>query len=626
MRIAETAIATTTAMLCTVLLATPCPDFGFPAMVRERPDTEVECPDGGPLIVRCTGGGYGYPGVEIRPDACGGAWDWSRHGELVVTVSNRSDRAERVFVGVGGEGERILLYQSDGIPAHSIREVKVPLNDSPWATDEAVLPADSMKSMLPSARNSAFSRVTILTVYSEQPGTQHPLEFTILGIRFPRPAPEQRIIPAAGFFPFVDRYGQFRHGEWPGKIHSDEELAAAHRAEAEWLAAHPSSPTPDIDEYGGWAAGPQLEATGFFRLEKVDGKWWFVDPAGRLFFSLGVDSIIYPNHGTPLAGREKWFEAVPADADGNPPERIGHAGDNIARRFGTPWPRWHAPFAALVHARCKAWGLNTLGCWCQPYVTSLRRTPYTAVLDTAKTGGGRSIPDVFSDAFADDLAAKAEKLAKSVGDDPWCIGVFVDNELDWRNFRGDVAATAEKYYSTVRDVLKKSLPRHLYLGSRIDNAPREVWIASARHCDVVSCNLYMREPVDELERHAPDKPFLVGEFHFGAKDRGMFGGGLVEVRDQKERADCLRHYIEACLENPRYVGCHWYQLHDQALTGRPGDGENWNIGLVSVCDVPYPEMVEALRDVASRLYATRAARSVGFTSDLEQTPMQRTVP
>ena len=39
--------------------------------------------------------------------------------------------------------------------------------------------------------------------------------------------------------------------------------------------------------------------------------------------------------------------------------------------------------------------------------------------------------------------------------------------------------------------------------------------------------------------------------------------------------------------------------------GRGGDGENYNDGFVSMCDVPYPEMVEASREVAAELYTRR---------------------
>lgn len=31
------------------------------------------------------------------------------------------------------------------------------------------------------------------------------------------------------FFPFIDKYGQFKHKEWPGKTHNDEDLRQARK-------------------------------------------------------------------------------------------------------------------------------------------------------------------------------------------------------------------------------------------------------------------------------------------------------------------------------------------------------------------------------------------------------------
>ena len=85
------------------------------------------------------------------------------------------------------------------------------------------------------------------------------------------------------FLPCFDKYGQFKYREWPGKTHSDAELAAAAAEEERDLAAHPGP--KGRDAFGGWAEGPKLKATGRFRTEKVDGKWWLVDPLGNLFWS-----------------------------------------------------------------------------------------------------------------------------------------------------------------------------------------------------------------------------------------------------------------------------------------------------------------------------------------------------
>ena len=117
-------------------------------------------------------------------------------------------------------------------------------------------------------------------------------------------------------------------------------------------------------------------------------------------------------------------------------------------------------------------------------------------------------------------------------------------------------------------------------------------------------NIYNRKPAKDLPSGAEDKPMINGEFHFGALDRGMFHTGLVATQDQNARAQCYRNFVNACLDHPRFVGTHWFQWQDQALTGRP-DGENYQIGFLNVADMPYPELVEASREVAAKMYRRR---------------------
>jgi len=42
--------------------------------------------------------------------------------------------------------------------------------------------------------------------------------------------------------------------------------------------------------YGGWLAR-QEKGTGFFHTQKIDGRWWFIDPDGHLFLGIGLNSI-----------------------------------------------------------------------------------------------------------------------------------------------------------------------------------------------------------------------------------------------------------------------------------------------------------------------------------------------
>ena len=48
------------------------------------------------------------------------------------------------------------------------------------------------------------------------------------------------------------------------------------------------SPDPALDEYGGWLGTHVGNPDGFFRVRKINGRWWMVDPAGNLFLAKAV--------------------------------------------------------------------------------------------------------------------------------------------------------------------------------------------------------------------------------------------------------------------------------------------------------------------------------------------------
>lgn len=98
---------------------------------------------------------------------------------------------------------------------------------------------------------------------------------------------------------------------------------------------------------------------------------------------------------------------------------------------------------------------------------------------------------------------------------------------------------------------------------------------------------------------------LIGEFHFGAMDRGMFLPGLVDAGSQKARAESFAAYVRSAVDCPAVVGCHWCQYADEPITGRYYHGENYNIGFVDVTDTPYPELVAAARKVGADIYTRR---------------------
>ena len=166
-----------------------------------------------------------------------------------------------------------------------------------------------------------------------------------------------------------------------------------------------------------------------------------------------------------------------------------------------------------------------------------------------------------------------------------------------------LTALAERYFSVVSAAMKKHAPKQLYLGCRFAIRPTEVVAVAAKYCDVVSFNIYNRHVVPERWKSLNElgKPVVIGEFHFGATDRGMFHPGLGPTANQAARAAAYSDYVRDAAAMPAIVGCHWFQYADEALTGR-FDGENYNIGLVSVTDTPYPELRDAARAVNSQVY------------------------
>lgn len=604
----------------------PAPSDAPAVEAKARDGCEVRTLPDGAIVVE-TDGSRDWQGVNL--EFADGPRDFSGAGLLSVVVSNACDTPFRLHatLATGAWQGRRPSYFATLLPG-AVRTIPLRLWFAPWVLS-APLDLPGVRHAPQAAADATFdlSGCTALEVnLGRAPGS--PLAFAVLSASLGRAPVEPTVLDAATFLPFVDRYGQFRHAEWPLKIHSDAELADAATREETWLAAHSESPIPGADRFGGWADGPQLTATGHFRTEKLDGKWWFVDPDGHLFFSLGMDCV-YASAPSPVAGRERFFEWLPAPdesprcgwfAKDGSMTHVDFFQMNQVRKWGKDWkPR----FADLAARRLRAWGINTMANWSTDYAREPRLIPYTMQFNTRDFPHKLPLPDgkvceSFPDASHPDFPAflreKTASVAAWVAGDPMCLGVFVDNELRWDLAQSapDFPGIAERYFVEVERALRETMPGTLYLGCRFafESKDREEWRAASRHCDVVSFNRYERSPARDMPEGAEDKPLLVGEFHFGAFDSGMFAPGLAPALDQKERGECYRAYVRDCLDHPRFVGAHWFQYHDQALTGRP-DGENYECGFVTVCDVPYPEMVRASRDIAGEMYPRRLSRTTG---------------
>src|SRR5438445_6047624 len=174
---------------------------------------------------------------------------------------------------------------------------------------------------------------------------------------------------------------------------------------------------------------------------------------------------------------------------------------------------------------------------------------------------------------------------------------------------------AERYYSLVREIIRKYDRRALILGDRYQSFYYpEVAHACAPYVDAVSCNLnaswndgrFARFYLETLHQ-LTGKPVLIGEFYMSARENrsgNQNNRGVYPVAaTQKERAAGFRNTLQGLLKSPYIIGADWFQYYDEPTHGR-FDGENFNFGLVEIHDRPYP----ALMTIASSLAVTGLKR------------------
>ncbi|WP_394244324.1 agarase [Vibrio astriarenae] len=186
---------------------------------------------------------------------------------------------------------------------------------------------------------------------------------------------------------------------------------------------------------------------------------------------------------------------------------------------------------------------------------------------------------------------------------------LANNEAQLEDYGILLEAYASQYFKIVREALKAELPNHLYLGCRFADwgMTPDVVRAAAKYCDVISYNYYKEglhpQPWSFLSE--VDMPSIIGEFHIGSKDTGLYHPGLVTAGNQQERGEMYEAYMHSVIDNPYFVGAHWFQYIDSPITGRSYDGENYNVGFVSIADTPYEPMVEAAKRLHSSMYKRR---------------------
>jgi|SRR3990170_9104669 len=386
-----------------------------------------------------------------------------------------------------------------------------------------------------------------------------------------------------------------------------------------------------FDKYGGWKE-IKSKGTGFFRVEQIEGKWWFITPEGHGFISKGVNSFGYPK--------------------GEVRKGLGMLED---------------------------FGLNTVGAWAKipGQQDELRQAgiPYVILLDLLRSyaiSEGYDIkdglPDIYSEEFVratqnrlDEMQEKFKgKKGLSFADDPYLIGWWPDNELRWASERnhildnymrlrpsdsgrkaaesflrekfgspvlprsgrqleqardGFLEIAVRHYASMTTKAIRSYDKNHLILGSRLYFTPlawkntmpermggfEAVARGAKGYWDVISINCYFDEtPLERVRKlHASfDGPILISEFNIGMTDKSQGKRGEEEWEARTRiSAGGYQKQIPLLLAEPYVIGYHFFPF----MNHREPQEHSMRPGLVNFKYQPREMLLKTFRRVNEKL-------------------------
>lgn len=400
-----------------------------------------------------------------------------------------------------------------------------------------------------------------------------------------------------------------------------------------------------LDEFGGYAA-VTLPATGFFRTECIDGRWWLVDPAGHPYICKGIAVFS-------MGGSDRQKAA-------------------LREKFGTP-----EAWAADQQDMLRSYGFNSLGAWGAVDVVknSSKPMPYTVIVSPMgrykaqhlRRFGGKyhqagwqnyrfDLAMVFDPQF-DEFVKKEISRIEKYKDDPYLVGYFTDNEIPWKNDALDrhltllakdepaylavskwfnerkghkagvdeitqedrdafLAFYVDTYLGKVYAALRQIDSNHLYLGCRFNQHKEElvnkaIFETAGKYMDVVSINHYQKWQPDAAQManwaEWSGKPFIITEFYTKGEDSGLpnnTGAGW-NVRTQQDRGWFYQNFTMELLKSRACVGWHWFTYMDNDPENTKTDYSNRdsNKGVVKWNFEPYTPLLDEMKQLNDNVWS-----------------------
>ncbi len=372
-----------------------------------------------------------------------------------------------------------------------------------------------------------------------------------------------------------------------------------------------------MDAYGGVLALPG-EKTGWFHLQEIGGRWYFVTPEGHAFFSLGATHAV---------------ECIRLDE---------------LNMFETKYGKSEERLSEFFLRQFKEWGYNSSGYG--PLPTMEKRLPYVA---TVWTEGPRSFSagaksknsDIFDPAVQERLRGKVRDAIAGHVENPYCLGyVFIDLPV-WSAADGRGGASyvdfiralepeapgrkayaaflaegeggqsaiddeafmnriADVYYSCVVDEIRKHDPYHLILGDRFmalpDRTPDSILVTASKHVDAISfqpmgTRTMLRQYIDRVFE-ITGKPVLLADVNT-MTERPARDQGDTTAYETAAGEHTLAYYLDAA-SSLYCLGIHRCTVRDY----QPWNPQYHRRGLLKADDTPYPILVDYTQRTNREVY------------------------
>lgn len=364
-------------------------------------------------------------------------------------------------------------------------------------------------------------------------------------------------------------------------------------------------------KYGGWKARRHDQGTGFFRAEKINGRWWCIDPEGYLYIHLALNSVS--------------LEHQTADE---------------------------------IYTMMREYGFNGFGNWTQDDplpgrsvvrestvkgITPMAYTPRVLFIATYRNSRlPAGTPRIELPVFDPGFETKAFEIANGFlpyVNDPHVFGYFSDNELpfnevlqahlgitnqndpnylaafnflatrgktpaNWDEADSDAytALAGERYFSVVKRAIRSVDTNHMYLGSRCHSREKgnQAFMENAgEYVDIFSANHYHhwgdRRIATKNMAEWLGRPLMFTEFYVKsvADVSDSSSGAGFKGRNETSRALFYQNFVSTHVESGSLVGFHWFKYADS------GGSE---LGVINESGVLYTGLLNSMKQINTRIY------------------------